>query len=389
MQVMVLEDDLLISELIQSVVGGTYSAVQFAVAECVSEGLHMLAQSIPDLLIADWNLPDGHGLEVIRQLRQQNQEVPILVITARADRKTVIDAARYRINGYLTKPFQIEQLQERLRTICPPPIQLDVPESLQAFFEAEINNFVQLPVAISPHEIIQLLAKVDTLSVESLEKIWRNNPGLLARLLDVANSASFRRSGEPCRTPLDALRTLGVKAALDYATALSLDVSHALTDRLLAEHAGKLKDGADRLVKVVTSLGRLSGITSVRCQLAARLYCIGDLAVLSICQRFVNAGGKLEYRDLDEALKKWAIPLGSRLKVEWRLPMELRDAIGACYSIPRGTVKQELLLMRAAALSAEGQYAESECLRLFSRLGVEPSQAEALFENQAPTTANP
>ena len=383
MRVMVLEDDLLISELIQSVVGGTYPAVQFAIAERVSEGLHMLAQSTPDLLIADWNLPDGHGLEVIRQLRSEHQEVPILVITARADRKTVTDAARYRINGYLAKPFQIEQLQERLRTICPPPIQLDVPESLQAFFEAENSNFVQLPVAIAPHEIVELLVKADTVSVDTLEKAWKSNPGLLARLLDVANSASFRRSGEPCRTPLEALRTLGVKSALNYALALSLDVTHALTDKRLLAQAERSREAVDRLVKVAAILGQLSGIESSRCQLAARLHSVGDLSVLSICQRYLSAGGKLDSRDLDDALTTWSEPLGNRLTLEWRLPLELRDTIGACYALQRGTVKQELILMRAAALAAAGKVAENECVRLLNRLGIDTGKAAVLFEAQA------
>ena len=68
-----------------------------------------------DALLVDWQLPDGSGVDWVRQLRAQGQTMPIFVLTAR-------DLLQDRINGldsgaddYLVKPFPPEELSARLR----------------------------------------------------------------------------------------------------------------------------------------------------------------------------------------------------------------------------------------------------------------------------------
>ncbi len=100
------------------------------------------------------------------------------------------------------------------------------------------------------------------------------------------------------------------------------------------------------------------------------LHFLGELAVLSTAQRFLDAGGSLDARQLDQALAAWSPTLGNRLKVDWRLSLPLRDLIGATHRLEQGHQPLARLLMRAAALTARGERDSPECRKLLSRMGV-------------------
>lgn len=70
-----------------------------------------------DLLVLDLNLPRKSGLEILRQLRGQNDPLPVLILTARdtlSDRVTGLDAGA---DDYLIKPFDLDELFARVRAL--------------------------------------------------------------------------------------------------------------------------------------------------------------------------------------------------------------------------------------------------------------------------------
>ena len=77
-------------------------------------------------------------------------------------------------------------------------------------------------------------------------------------------------------------------------------------------------------------------------------------------------------------MAQWSGPLGNVLKVAWRLPLPLRNLIGACYLLPRGTTDRDRVLMRAAWMMANGAGRSEECRRLLSRMGLDVENAEAI-----------
>ena len=70
-----------------------------------------------DLVILDRMLPGGDGLEIARRMRQDGDFTPILVLTARANTEEIIDALDAGVDDYLTKPFELDELQARLRVL--------------------------------------------------------------------------------------------------------------------------------------------------------------------------------------------------------------------------------------------------------------------------------
>lgn len=69
------------------------------------------------LILLDIMLPELNGLEVLRRIRQVNQDVPIILLTARNSIPEKVSGLDYGANDYVTKPFAIEELLARIRNL--------------------------------------------------------------------------------------------------------------------------------------------------------------------------------------------------------------------------------------------------------------------------------
>ncbi|NUP47311.1 MAG: response regulator [Catenulispora sp.] len=79
-----------------------------------TSALALAARTLPDLVVLDLGLPDLDGAEVIKGLRGWS-EVPIVVLSGRADASDKVEALDAGADDYLTKPFSMEELLARLR----------------------------------------------------------------------------------------------------------------------------------------------------------------------------------------------------------------------------------------------------------------------------------
>jgi len=83
-------------------------------ADCVKRGLVDAGTRKPDLLVVDLGLPDGDGLDLIRDVRGWSN-VPIMVLSARGNEDDKIAALDAGADDYLTKPFGVGELMARVR----------------------------------------------------------------------------------------------------------------------------------------------------------------------------------------------------------------------------------------------------------------------------------
>jgi len=83
-------------------------------SESVKHGLIEAGTRQPELVIVDLGLPDGDGLELIRELRGWSN-VPIVVLSARSDEAIKVAALDAGADDYLTKPFGVPELLARVR----------------------------------------------------------------------------------------------------------------------------------------------------------------------------------------------------------------------------------------------------------------------------------
>ena len=71
------------------------------------------------LVVSDWNMPNMDGLDLLKAVRQDPaiKDLPVLMVTAEAEKDKVITAIQAGVNNYVVKPFTGEILKERLDKI--------------------------------------------------------------------------------------------------------------------------------------------------------------------------------------------------------------------------------------------------------------------------------
>ncbi len=113
-RILVVDDEPQIRRALDIALRGHDYAVQLADGSAAA--LVQLGTQPPDLLILDLMLPDLDGLSLLRELRTWS-EIPVIVLSARGEEATKIEALDLGADDYLTKPFSIGELLARVRAL--------------------------------------------------------------------------------------------------------------------------------------------------------------------------------------------------------------------------------------------------------------------------------
>ena len=71
------------------------------------------------LVITDWNMPVMDGLALLKEIRQRDREVPVVMVTTEAERERVVTAIGAGVSDYLIKPFTPDNLRAKLEKWVP------------------------------------------------------------------------------------------------------------------------------------------------------------------------------------------------------------------------------------------------------------------------------
>lgn len=102
------------------------------------QGLDLLASETVDAVLLDWMLPKKSGMAILRRVRQNNQTLPVILMTAKSDLDDKVMGLDNGADDYLTKPFEIEELLARLRVAL--RRQLDVEPTLFEIADLTLNT---------------------------------------------------------------------------------------------------------------------------------------------------------------------------------------------------------------------------------------------------------
>lgn len=113
--ILIVEDDQTIARFVQLEL--EHAGYEVLRASEGSTAMDMLAERPVDLVILDLMLPGVDGLDVARFIRKKGMDVPILMLTARAETHDVVLGFEAGADDYLRKPFEIPELLSRVRAL--------------------------------------------------------------------------------------------------------------------------------------------------------------------------------------------------------------------------------------------------------------------------------
>lgn len=115
--------------------GSGYEVIQ---AETGRQGIELASLQNPDLILLDIGLPDGSGLDLLRELRQWCR-IPAIVLSVQGAEQDKVEALDNGADDYLTKPFGIQELLARMRVALRRRAELSVPEMVSAYESGEVR----------------------------------------------------------------------------------------------------------------------------------------------------------------------------------------------------------------------------------------------------------
>jgi two-component system phosphate regulon response regulator PhoB len=116
-QILVVEDEKPIRDMITF--GLKRAGFEVLEAEDVSTARATIADHRPDLLLVDWMLPDQSGLDLTRAIRRskETEDLPVIMLTARAGEQDKVSGLEVGADDYLTKPFSTRELVARIHAV--------------------------------------------------------------------------------------------------------------------------------------------------------------------------------------------------------------------------------------------------------------------------------
>ncbi len=192
MKVLVVEDDLSLQKAIST--GLKKFGYAIDVASDGEEALKCFEVNEYDAVILDLNMPRVDGMDVLKEIRKNNQEIKVLILSARSEVEDKISGLDTGANDYMEKPFHFKELEARLRALLRRKfIQTN---TLLSYGELTIDTALKvvhvhqtrIDLTKKEYGILEylLLNKVKVVSAEEIiEHVWDSNADLFSNSLKV------------------------------------------------------------------------------------------------------------------------------------------------------------------------------------------------------------
>ena len=116
MRILVIEDDHVLGNAVREHVASLGYGVDWM--KRLDDAREALATVAYELVLLDLNLPDGRGLDLLRELRRKGSAVPVIILTAQDQIASRIEGLNSGADDYLVKPFDLSELSARVAAVA-------------------------------------------------------------------------------------------------------------------------------------------------------------------------------------------------------------------------------------------------------------------------------
>jgi len=190
--------------------------------------LERVMHRAPDLIVLDLMLPNLDGYQVLRRIRADGHDLPVLILTARTQETDKVLGFRLGADDYVTKPFGVLEVLARVGALLRRANRYASLKSIERFGDIEVNRDTRVvtrggqPVELSPMEFALLLALLArrgaTVSrLDLLQEVWGHSAAVVTRTVDTHIAELRRKLEEHPAQPAHILTVRKVGYRLDDA----------------------------------------------------------------------------------------------------------------------------------------------------------------------------
>jgi two-component system phosphate regulon response regulator PhoB len=227
-RVLVVEDEPAIAELIS--INLRHAGFEVTIASTADQAQVEVGAVLPDLVILDWMLPGQSGLALAKRWRGEarTRELPVIMLTARADENDKVAGLDAGADDYLTKPFSTHELMARIRAV----LRRKAPEALDSAVELGSLRLdpatrrvsrgdVEVKVGPTEFRLLHFFMthpeRVHS-RAQLLDRVWGDHVFIEERTVDV-HVKRLREALSPvgCATMIETVRGAGYRVTLQAA----------------------------------------------------------------------------------------------------------------------------------------------------------------------------
>ena len=155
-----------------------------SIFQMITEAKNALINHIPDIVLVDWNMPDGEGDSFCRWVRTKWSELPVIFLTVRNDTCDIVSGFHNGADDYIVKPFELEVLYSRIKALLRRAGNISEQHLSCGSISIDKSRMVvlcqgeEINVSQTEYQLLLLLMenKGKTITRERLlEQIWDNN----------------------------------------------------------------------------------------------------------------------------------------------------------------------------------------------------------------------
>lgn len=194
-KILIVEDEAPIREMLAFVM--EQHGYQPVEAGNFEQALAAIVEPYPDMILLDWMLPGGTGIQLAKQLKSQDytRDIPIIMLTARSEEEDKVRGLEVGADDYITKPFSPKELMARMRAVFRrvSPTSLDEPLEVDGLKLDPVSHRVTAngePLVMGPTEFRLLhffMTHQDRVysREQLLDHVWGTNVFVEDRTVDV------------------------------------------------------------------------------------------------------------------------------------------------------------------------------------------------------------
>ena len=216
MRILIIEDEVTLSRTLAE--GLKEYGYQNDIAENINDGRYYLDIRNYDLVLMDWMLPDGSGVELIPEIKEKRPKTAIIVLSARDDKESEIEALRAGADDYIKKPFDFEillmRIEAKLRFGGSNIIEIEDliinPEEEKIIYKGETIELKGKPFEVLTHLAMH---KDQIVSKEQLlDAIWEEPELVTPNVIEVAINQIRQKMDKPLNiTTIETVRRRGYR----------------------------------------------------------------------------------------------------------------------------------------------------------------------------------
>lgn len=194
-KVLIIDDESSIREMIA--IALEMAGYEYLEAENIQQAHEIIVDHRPDLILVDWMMPGGSGIELTRRLKKDTTtaEIPVIMLTAKSEEDNKIQGLEVGADDYITKPFSPRELVARLKAVLrrATPQGVDEPIEIEGLTLDPISQRVTIgsrPLDMGPTEyrLLKFLMTHQERAysrAQLLDQVWGGNVYVEERTVDV------------------------------------------------------------------------------------------------------------------------------------------------------------------------------------------------------------